>query len=237
MSACCRRAAARRQLGRLLEAAEDCETALRLEPSNRQAAADRSACVQALLKQEGLQPPARATPLSIVVAPGSAGAATSAPAAASALAADALIEVSTVQRPKRPNDATVTVPAAPPAALHHGPPPKQQAVVQLAAASAAGEGEDEPVPDLLEPQPAAAAAPAPAAASALAAADSPAAQGAPVAPAAEQQAAAAPAPATSPAAAAQPAAGRAAVPRPAAFKPPRTGEQLPACTRLLALPA
>ncbi len=63
---CCR-ATARRQLGQLLGAVEDCESALRLEPNNKQAAEDRAACVAALLEQEGLQPPTQSQWLPLVL--------------------------------------------------------------------------------------------------------------------------------------------------------------------------
>lgn len=51
-----RRASALKHLGKLLEAAEDYEYALRLEPTSKSTLADRRACLDQLLKQEGLQP-------------------------------------------------------------------------------------------------------------------------------------------------------------------------------------
>lgn len=56
-----RRASALKHLGKLLEAAEDYEYALRLEPTSKSTLADRRACLDQLLKHEGLQPqPSRA---------------------------------------------------------------------------------------------------------------------------------------------------------------------------------
>lgn len=69
---CCR-ATARRQLGQLLGAVEDCESALQLEPNNKQAAEDRAACVAALLKQEGLQRPSRSERLPLLVSSAAGG--------------------------------------------------------------------------------------------------------------------------------------------------------------------
>lgn len=94
-SAC--RAAARYQLGNLLGAVEDCEAALRLEPSNRQAATDRAQWAAELLAKEGLPAPRRFEPLPLVVvgAPPAAGAV----AASAGPSGDALIkEVSSVPR-------------------------------------------------------------------------------------------------------------------------------------------
>ena len=50
-----RRASAAKQLGKLLEATEDYEHALRLEPTSRSTLADRHACLDQLLEKEGLQ--------------------------------------------------------------------------------------------------------------------------------------------------------------------------------------
>ena len=50
-----RRASAAKQLGKLLEATEDYEHALRLEPTSKSTLADRRACLDQLLMQEGLQ--------------------------------------------------------------------------------------------------------------------------------------------------------------------------------------
>lgn len=50
-----RRASAARQLGKLLEATEDYEHALRLEPTSKSTLAERRACLDQLLAQEGLQ--------------------------------------------------------------------------------------------------------------------------------------------------------------------------------------
>lgn len=72
-----RRASASKQLGKLLEAAEDYEYALRLEPTSKATLADRRACLDQLLKQEGLQsPPLRAA---IPVSPSSAQASAAGP--------------------------------------------------------------------------------------------------------------------------------------------------------------
>ena len=49
-----RRASAAKQLGKLLEATEDYEQALRLEPTSRSTLADRHACLDQLLEKEGL---------------------------------------------------------------------------------------------------------------------------------------------------------------------------------------
>ena len=50
-----RRASAAKQLGKLLEATEDYEHALRLEPTSSSTLTDRRACLDQLLTQEGLQ--------------------------------------------------------------------------------------------------------------------------------------------------------------------------------------
>lgn len=50
-----RRATATKELGKLLEAAEDYESALRLEPTSKSTLADRQACMDQVLLQEGLQ--------------------------------------------------------------------------------------------------------------------------------------------------------------------------------------
>lgn len=50
-----RRASAAKQLGKLLEAAEDYDHALRLEPTSKATLADAQACFDQLLQQEGLQ--------------------------------------------------------------------------------------------------------------------------------------------------------------------------------------
>ncbi|KAL0033750.1 hypothetical protein WJX77_003766 [Trebouxia sp. C0004] len=50
-----RRATAAKELGKLLAAAENYENALRLEPTSKSALADRQACMDQLLLQEGLQ--------------------------------------------------------------------------------------------------------------------------------------------------------------------------------------
>lgn len=53
-----RRASAAKQQGKLLQAAEDYEHALRLEPTSKATLADARACLDQLLQQEGLQPSA-----------------------------------------------------------------------------------------------------------------------------------------------------------------------------------
>ena len=50
-----RRATAAKELGKLLAAAEDYENALRLEPTSKSTLADRQACMDQVLLQEGLQ--------------------------------------------------------------------------------------------------------------------------------------------------------------------------------------
>ncbi len=50
-----RRATAAKELGKLLAAAEDYESALRLEPTSKSTLADRQACMDQVLLQEGLQ--------------------------------------------------------------------------------------------------------------------------------------------------------------------------------------
>ncbi len=50
-----RRATAAKELGKLLTAAEDYENALRLEPTSKSTLADRQACMDQVLLQEGLQ--------------------------------------------------------------------------------------------------------------------------------------------------------------------------------------
>ncbi len=50
-----RRATAAKELGKLLEAAEDYENALRLEPTSKSTLAHRQACMDQVLLQEGLQ--------------------------------------------------------------------------------------------------------------------------------------------------------------------------------------
>lgn len=61
-----RRASAAKQQGKLLQAAEDYEHALRLEPTSKATLADARACFDQLLQQEGLQaqPPRLTIPIS-----------------------------------------------------------------------------------------------------------------------------------------------------------------------------
>lgn len=54
-----RRATARRQLGRQLEAAEDFEMALRMEPASAAIRQERDGCVKAVMAAEGLEEPAK----------------------------------------------------------------------------------------------------------------------------------------------------------------------------------
>lgn len=157
LSCPCCRATARRQLGELLGAVEDCESALRLEPNNKQAAEDRAACVAALLQQEGLQPPTRAEWLPLVLAGAAGSSGVSAGGAspecakvqpAEPPAGDALISVAAVKRLKPATTAGAAAGAAAaavePAAGGAAPPASQQgaaeqpliAVMPVAGASA-----------------------------------------------------------------------------------------------------
>lgn len=149
------RGAARHQLGNLLGAVEDCEQVLRLEPNNKQAAAERAQRVAELLAKEGLSAPSRfeLLPLAVAAAP------VERPTAATAgPAGEALIkEVSTVQR---------SHPAAAAGGEHHGElaaaaagtaaqapaaAALPMATIQvLGSSSRAGDEEDELIPDLPE---------------------------------------------------------------------------------------
>ncbi|GAB4817179.1 hypothetical protein N2152v2_004225 [Parachlorella kessleri] len=65
-----RRAAARKELGDLLGAIDDCEAVLRLEPTNKAAASDRQQWITQLLTQQGLvwEPAREAVPVQLAAA-------------------------------------------------------------------------------------------------------------------------------------------------------------------------
>lgn len=151
-----RRATARRQLGRLLEAVGDCEAALRLEPNNKQAAEDRGACVAALLQQQGLAPPAcwERVPVAAAAAPtaaepavepvGGAGSAVSSsqrlsPQAAGAAAGEPAVQAAAVAL--EPQAAALAKPS---------PRPKA-AAIQVISGGSDEEGESMPGLELSQP--------------------------------------------------------------------------------------
>ena len=79
-----RRASAAKQLGKRLEATEDYEHALRLEPTSKSTLADRRACLDQLLQQEGLQ--SEALRAAIPISPPSAQAPAAVPSTTATLA-------------------------------------------------------------------------------------------------------------------------------------------------------
>ena len=163
LAPCCR-AAARRLLGNLLGAVEDCEEALRLEPCNRQAAVDRAEALAALLQREGLPAPSRAEVLEVVVAGGSAGTAGAAqPAKPSQLVAAAPLTPAATElggadiRESSVQRRAADVSSGPAAAAAATVAPLRAAIIQEITSSGAGAGEDvDELPDLApeEEQPA-----------------------------------------------------------------------------------
>jgi hypothetical protein len=124
-----RRGAARRALGRWLEAAEDWEGALRLEPGNKTVRAERDACLDEHWKAEGGKPDgALRRRVEVMAAPAAAPAATKAPAPSQPLGASELL------RPRQ----TQAVPKPPlHAAARHAEEGKAAEAVAAAMAAAA----------------------------------------------------------------------------------------------------
>ena len=118
-----RRGAARRELGMLLEGAEDFEAALRLEPGNKAIQAERDACLQAFMASRKLQPPSKRVALALPEIPESS---LSSPAAAAAASSSAAVLASASTPAKSP--------VGPGSALQ----PQQQSPTSSAANNATG---------------------------------------------------------------------------------------------------
>lgn len=150
------RAVARQRLGNLLGAIEDCEGVLRLEPNNKQAAADREQWAAELLAEEGLPGPSRfeQLPLAVAAAPAVGPAATATRPEGEAL----ITEVSSVQRQQHaaaaadkqqgPLAAAAADGAAQAPAAVSLPMATIQVMRSSSGGSRAGDEDDEAIPDL-----------------------------------------------------------------------------------------
>jgi Meckel syndrome type 1 protein len=164
-----RRGAARRALGELTAAIEDYESALRLEPANKATAADRRACVEAWMRQQGVS---GAEPERVPVVPAPAEGdllrAVSTTPVAGAPKVAAVAAVQEVAAAELADDGALpplhalppaAAPPEVPAAAAPSPPPPTAAAIPCPPASAAGAAP--PPPQRALPPPAAPVAPAP----------------------------------------------------------------------------
>ena len=127
-----RRGTARHKLGRVLEAAEDFECALRLDPTNASARAERDACIKEVVVAEALKEPSQRSKLKVEVVSAQGGNTTKAAPAASA-ATPEMASVSTKE--------TTTLHSSegnsPSSSSRQVPPPAGKAAAAPSAVSAA----------------------------------------------------------------------------------------------------